>query len=39
MKRLRRVWDDVQFLEFIDRGEQQLAKVLSLVLVVVMVSM
>ena len=38
MKRLRRVWDDVQFLEFIDRGEQQLAKVLSLVLVVVMVA-
>ena len=38
MKRLRRVWNDVQFLEFMDRGEQQLAKVLSLVLVVVMVA-
>jgi uncharacterized membrane protein (DUF373 family) len=38
MKRLRRVWDDVQFLELMDRGEQQLAKVLSLVLLVVMVA-
>ena len=38
MKRLRRVWNDVQFLEFMDRGEQQLAKVLSLVLLVVMVA-
>ena len=38
MKRLRRLWTDVQFLELMDRGEQQLAKVLSLVLLLVMVA-
>jgi uncharacterized membrane protein (DUF373 family) len=38
MKRLRRLWNDVHFLELMDLGEQQLAKVLSLVLLVVMVA-
>lgn len=38
LKRLRRLWGDVRFLEAMDFGEQQLAKVLSLVLVVVMVA-
>ena len=38
LKRLRRLWSDVQFLETMDFGEQQLAKVLSLVLLVVMVA-
>ena len=38
MKRLRRVWNDVQFLELMDLAEQQLAKVLSLVLLLVMLA-
>jgi uncharacterized membrane protein (DUF373 family) len=38
LKRLRRLWGDVRFLETMDFGEQQLAKVLSLVLLVVMVA-
>lgn len=38
LKRLRRLWSDIKFLETMDFGEQQLAKVLSLVLLVVMVA-
>ena len=35
--RLRRLFDDVNYLHVIDRSEQQLAKLLGLVLMVVMV--
>ena len=38
IKKLRRLWQDATYLELIDRGEQSLAKLLGIVLLVVLVA-
>ena len=38
IRKLRRLWQDATYLELIDRGEQSLAKLLGLVLLVVLVA-
>ena len=38
IKKLRRLWQDANYLELIDRSEQSLAKLLGLVLLVVLVA-
>ena len=38
IKKLRRLWQDANYLELVDRGEQSLAKLLGIVLLVVLVA-
>ena len=38
IRKLRRLWQDATYLELIDRGEQSLAKLLGIVLLVVLVA-
>ncbi|MDP4737022.1 MAG: phosphate-starvation-inducible PsiE family protein [Prochlorococcaceae cyanobacterium MAG_34] len=38
MKNLRRLWQDVNYLQLVDRSEQSLAKLLGIVLLVVLVA-
>ena len=38
IKKLRRLWQDANYLQLVDRGEQSLAKLLGIVLLVVLVA-
>ena len=38
IKNLRRLWQDVNYLQLVDRSEQSLAKLLGIVLLVVLVA-